>query len=232
VKRRQVGSVAHRLKGQPEMDAIYRGYKKQLEALKAKYYNVGLQPRARRQPVRKRLTNPNQDALYQGWLIEFRKLREKYWNAGLKLKGFEPRKRRSSTTPKRLPAVILPYSVGQSQPQRRMSYDPLLPRDLQFPPSPKMQQPTPEFKLPSPRTAALQTRGMSYEPLFPPLPKELRAKPGYILPALEIPRVEHPSNALRVRKRTGPTLIKLSRSQTPKRGRQLEQQHNYIQLLR
>jgi len=51
------------LKGQPEQDALYRGYKRQLEELKSRYWEAGLrikavqprQMRARASGERKRL---------------------------------------------------------------------------------------------------------------------------------------------------------------------------------
>jgi len=52
-KRRQLGTIAHQLRGNPEQDALYRGYKRQLEELKTRYWQAGLQIRAV-QPRRQR----------------------------------------------------------------------------------------------------------------------------------------------------------------------------------
>jgi len=45
-KRKQLGTIAHRLRGNPEQDALYRGYKRQLEELKMRYWQAGLHIRA------------------------------------------------------------------------------------------------------------------------------------------------------------------------------------------
>jgi len=55
VKRRELGTIPQQLKGQPEQDALYRGYKSQLEDLKTRYWDTGLkikaiQPRQQREP--------------------------------------------------------------------------------------------------------------------------------------------------------------------------------------
>jgi len=42
IRRREMGSVAHRLKHDPQQDALYRGYKQALERLKMQYPNAGL----------------------------------------------------------------------------------------------------------------------------------------------------------------------------------------------
>jgi len=50
IKRRELGTIPQRLKGQPEQDALYRGYKRQLEDLKTRYWVKALQPRQQRAP--------------------------------------------------------------------------------------------------------------------------------------------------------------------------------------
>jgi len=55
IKRRELGTIPHQLKGQPEQDALYRGHKRQLEDLKTRYWDAGLhikaaQPRQQRAP--------------------------------------------------------------------------------------------------------------------------------------------------------------------------------------
>jgi len=55
LKRKELGTIPQRLKGQPEQDALYRGYKRQLEELKTRYWDAGLhikavQPRQQRTP--------------------------------------------------------------------------------------------------------------------------------------------------------------------------------------
>jgi len=47
--------IPQRLKGQPEQDTLYRGYKRELEDLKTRYWEAGLkikavQPRQQRAP--------------------------------------------------------------------------------------------------------------------------------------------------------------------------------------
>jgi len=54
LKRRELGTIPQ-LKGHPEQDALYRGYKRQLEDLKTRYWEAGLhlkavQPRQQRAP--------------------------------------------------------------------------------------------------------------------------------------------------------------------------------------
>ncbi len=46
LRRRKEGSVAHRLKNNEDADALYRGYRRRLEALKARYWNAGLHIKA------------------------------------------------------------------------------------------------------------------------------------------------------------------------------------------
>jgi len=55
IKRRELVTIPQRLKGHPEQDTKYRGYKIQLEDLKTKYWEAGLhiktvQPRQQRAP--------------------------------------------------------------------------------------------------------------------------------------------------------------------------------------
>jgi len=55
LKRKELGTIPQRLKGHPEQDALYRGYKRQLEDLKTRYWDAGLkikavQPRQQRAP--------------------------------------------------------------------------------------------------------------------------------------------------------------------------------------
>jgi len=55
LKRREIGTILQQLKGQPEQDALYRGYKRQLEDLKTRYLDTGLkikavQPQQQRAP--------------------------------------------------------------------------------------------------------------------------------------------------------------------------------------
>jgi len=49
IKRRELGTIPQRLKGQPEQDTLYRGYKRQLEDLKTSIgkpvYIKAVQPR-------------------------------------------------------------------------------------------------------------------------------------------------------------------------------------------
>jgi len=46
LKRRELGTIPQQLKGQPKQDALCRGYKRQLEDLKTKYYASHLQTKA------------------------------------------------------------------------------------------------------------------------------------------------------------------------------------------
>jgi len=55
IKRRQLDTIPQQLKGHPELDALYRGYKRQLEDLKTRYWEPGLhikavQPQQQRAP--------------------------------------------------------------------------------------------------------------------------------------------------------------------------------------
>jgi len=150
LRRKELGSIAQRLKSDPNQDALYRGYKQKLKELKTKYWNAGLQIKA--------------------------------------VKPASPKRQTRNGTPyvrKRLPAVILPVGKTVSS-------------------SVKMQQPTSRFPLPLPKNRVPT------------------------LPALQIPTVELPSTTLRVRKRTGPTLIKPSRNVTPKRTRKLDPEEEEV----
>jgi len=42
IKRKELGTITQWLKGQPEQEALYRGYKRQLEDLKTRYWDTGL----------------------------------------------------------------------------------------------------------------------------------------------------------------------------------------------
>jgi len=46
IKRRELGTIPQQLKGHPEQDTLYRGYKRQLEDLKTRYWEASLHIKA------------------------------------------------------------------------------------------------------------------------------------------------------------------------------------------
>jgi len=69
IQRREIGSVSHRLKQDPQQDALYRGYKQALERLKTQYHNAGLtvirpaKPKVSRAGVPQRCASPGPSAV-------------------------------------------------------------------------------------------------------------------------------------------------------------------------
>jgi len=60
VKRRESGTLAHQLKADPNQDALYRDYRRQLQELKAKYHQTGLTVVKPRNPKRSNPRAPTQ----------------------------------------------------------------------------------------------------------------------------------------------------------------------------
>jgi len=60
IKRRELGTISHQLKGQPEQDTLYRGYKRQLEDLKTRYWDTGLKIKAIQPPQQRAPRVPGQ----------------------------------------------------------------------------------------------------------------------------------------------------------------------------